>query len=200
MTKTCKKKEIARYSVELFRERYFHKSAHTAQNWEQNWNRYSVNNSNGISRTYWDDYSSRLPSRVRLKRKESRYIRNPAVVCNADAMHSSRRIMQTTSSRDNHRTSEREGEGYSRCIKENKLFKRHTRGRKAAGKLYSSLDNRFSRYARNFAQEGRQQHVRHVMLTSHEICITLNERAKFPRNISCTRRDLFHDRIEILDI
>lgn len=81
-------------------------------------------------------------TRTRLKHHALR----PAFY-NADAMHSSRRIMQTASSRDNRRASEWEG---TRRTKGNKLFRGYARAR-LKSKFYLPLaeDNGFLRYARN---------------------------------------------------
>lgn len=114
-----------------------------------------------------------------------------AVVCNADAMHSSQRIMQTTNSRDNHQTSEWKGERDTRYINRNKLFRRYTRGERLKANFTRPSIIDFQGMPGILLQDSHQrekQHVRHVMLTSHEICIMLNERAKFPRrDVSCTK-------------
>lgn len=122
-----------------------------------------------------------------IKAKGVPAIGNLAIVCNPDAMHSSRRIMQITNNRDNHQTSEWDDEGYG--ILKGINYSGDTRGERL--KANSLLDNRFSRYSEFCSRttKERNQHVRHVMLTSHEICIILNECAKFPsRDINCSNK------------
>lgn len=126
-----------------------------------------------------------------------------AVVCNADAMHSSQRIMQTTNSRDNRQTSEWKGEWDTRCINGNKLFRRDTRGERLKANFTRPSIIDFQGMPGILLQDSHQREkaaraTRHVDESRNLYHV---ERT---REISQKRCKLhqrgFHDRIEILKI